>query len=86
MLHFCPERIETIYGSILDIKYPESYFDSVYCVETLEHALRTENAIKEMVRVLKHGGKIIIIDKNAAKLGTLKLEPWAGSNGLNQKR
>lgn len=76
MLRFCPEGIETICGSILDIKYPDSYFDYVFCVETLEHALRIENAIKEMVRILKNGGKIIIIDKNAAKLGALKLEPW----------
>jgi malonyl-CoA O-methyltransferase len=76
MLGFCPGGAKTVCGSILDIRYPDSYFDCVYCVETLEHALRAEIAIKEMVRILKPGGKIIIIDKNIAKLGELKLEPW----------
>jgi malonyl-CoA O-methyltransferase len=35
-----------------------------------------ENAIKEMIRILKPGGKIIIIDKNIEKLGALKIETW----------
>lgn len=76
MLGFCPEGAKTVCGNILDIRYPNSYFDCVYCVETLEHALRAEIAIKELVRILKPGGKIIIIDKNIAKLGELELEPW----------
>ncbi len=76
MLRFCPGGIETACGSMLDIKYPDAFFDFVYCVEALEHALRVEAALKEMVRVLKRGGKIIIIDKNITKLGQLKLQPW----------
>ena len=76
MLSFCPPGVETICGSILNIRYPDAYFDCIFCVETLEHALRIESAIKEMVRILKRGGKIIIIDKNSAKLGVLNLEPW----------
>ncbi|MBN1639409.1 MAG: methyltransferase domain-containing protein, partial [Ignavibacteriales bacterium] len=76
MLSFCPKEIKTVCGSILDIRYPDKYFDYVYCVETLEHSLRIENAIKEMVRILKPAGKIIIIDKNIAKVGVLKLESW----------
>ncbi len=76
LLNFCPEGIETLCGSILNIRYPDAFFDCVYCVEALEHALMTKSAIKEMVRILKPGGKIIIIDKNIAKLGVLKLKPW----------
>jgi len=62
--------------NILNINYPESSFDRVYCVETLEHAIRVEKAIEEMCRILKPGGKIIIIDKNIEKLGKLKIDPW----------
>lgn len=76
MLGFCPKGIKTKCGSILDIKYPDAYFDCIYCVEALEHALRIENAIKEMARILKPGGKIIIIDKNIVKLGKLEIETW----------
>jgi len=62
--------------NILNINYSESFFDFVYCVETLEHAIRTEKAIEEMCRILKRGGKIIIIDKNIEKLGKMKIDPW----------
>lgn len=76
MLSFCPKGVETINGSILDIRYPDKYFDGVFCVETLEHALRIESAVKELTRVLKPGGKIVIIDKNKAKLLDFKIERW----------
>jgi malonyl-CoA O-methyltransferase len=76
MLNFCPKEIETVSGSLLDIPYPNAFFDCVYSVEALEHAIMTENAIKEMVRVLKPEGKIIIIYKNKNMLGMLKIEPW----------
>lgn len=76
MLSYCPYGIETVNGSLLDIPYPDAFFDHIYSVEALEHAIMTENAIKEMVRVLKPEGKIIIIDKNKAMIGKLKLELW----------
>jgi len=76
MLSYCPDGTETICGNILDIRLPDDSFDCVYCVEALEHAVRIESAVREMVRLLKPGGKIIIIDKNIAKLGQMELEPW----------
>lgn len=76
MLKFCPENVVTGCGTILNIKYPDNSFDGVYCIETLEHAVNTEKAIEEMVRILKPGGKILIIDKNISELGAMKIEPW----------
>ncbi len=76
MLKSCPEGVETSIGTMLDIRYPDAFFDCVYSVEALEHAVAIEAAIKEMVRVLKPGGKIVIIDKNAAKLGVFRIKPW----------
>jgi malonyl-CoA O-methyltransferase len=76
MLRFCPEGVTTVCGSMLDIKFPDNRFDAVYCIEALEHAVRIEAATKELVRILKPGGKIVIIDKNIAKLGKLELKPW----------
>ncbi len=76
MLRSCPEGVGKKCGSILDIRYPDAHFDCVYCIETLEHAVRTEAAVREMCRILKPGGKILIIDKNKAKLGRLEIEPW----------
>jgi malonyl-CoA O-methyltransferase len=84
MLRFCPKGIETTVGSMLAIKYPDSYFDCVLSVEALEHAVNVEVAVKEMVRVLKSGGKIIIIDKDIDKLGVLKIKPWERWYGTEQ--
>jgi malonyl-CoA O-methyltransferase len=72
MLKSCPEGVETSVGSMLNIRYPNAFFDCVYSVEALEHAVAIEPAIKEMARILKPGGKIVIIDKNAAKLGVFE--------------
>lgn len=76
MLSNCPEKVITTQSSLLEIPFPNRYFDCVYCVETLEHSTRVDAAVKEMIRVLKPGGKIIIIDKNAEMLGEKKLEDW----------
>ena len=76
MINFCPKEARVLVGNILDIKYPSNFFDYIYCVETLEHSVRPNKAIEEMVRILKPGGKIVIIDKNLEKSGKLKIEPW----------
>ncbi|MCL5071861.1 MAG: methyltransferase domain-containing protein [Actinobacteria bacterium] len=76
IIKFCPKKVNKQVGTILNIPYPDGFFDFVYCIETLEHAVRISAAISEMVRVLKKGGKIMIIDKNKKYLGKLKLSEW----------
>jgi len=79
-LRYCPRGIRIVCGSMRHICYPDNYFDSVYCVEALEYVRTIEEPIKEMVRVLKPLGKIIIIDKNrdapAHVRKLLKADPW----------
>lgn len=55
-------------ASITDIPFEDNTFDGVFCLEVLEHIPDTEKAISEMIRVLRPGGKIIIIDKNILSL------------------
>ena len=76
MLEACPPDVQTRLASLLCIPYPNESFDFVYCVEALEHALLVENSIREMARVLKPGGKLMIIDKNIALKGSLEIKPW----------
>lgn len=63
-------------GSLTNIPCPDDTFDIVYTVEALEHAVHIENAINELVRIVKPGGKVIVIDKNVENLGKLKLFPY----------
>jgi malonyl-CoA O-methyltransferase len=80
MIRSCPKGVQTSHSSISDMPYPNNYFDCIYCVEALGHTVKIEKAVKEMARVLKAAGKIIIIDKNKdvdkfVKM-TLRPEPW----------
>jgi SAM-dependent methyltransferase len=61
-----PSHVKNI--SILDIPFPENYFDLVICNHVLEHIPNDNDAIKELNRVLKVGGKAILqvpISKNS---------------------
>ena len=51
-------------------------FDCAYATESLEHAVDIKTAIAEMCRVVKPGGRIVIIDKNAEHWGRLKTPAW----------
>src|SRR3989338_2861512 len=49
-----------ILGSGNKIKYPDGSFDLITSFDTLEHIENEEPVIKELIRVLKPGGKMII--------------------------
>ena len=55
-----------------ELPFADSTFDCVYATESLEHAVEIERAVAEMCRVLKPGGRLVIIDKNAEHWGRLK--------------
>lgn len=78
LLQCCPEGMITKQGSILDMPFSNEEFNGVYCIEVIEHIPNlVENAIIEMKRVLKPGGKLVIIDKDKTCLKTAKdKEEW----------
>ena len=83
LLKEVPDCILKKKGSILNLPYDTETFDSVFCIEALEHVIRAEKAIAELCRVLKDDGRIIIIDKNIKKLGSMKItefEQWFDEN------
>jgi len=63
-------------GTSTNLPFPDRSFDMAYTCEALEHAVDIERAIKEMARVVKPGGKILIIDKNKEALGAMEIEDW----------
>lgn len=69
-------EIEIKQGSLTQCPYEDEEFDIVYTVEALEHAIYIENAINELLRITKKGGKVIIVDKNNAAKGMLEIEEW----------
>lgn len=76
MLQFVPAGIHTRAGSMTELPFADSTFDAVYATESLEHAVDIERAVNEMCRVLKPGGRLAIIDKNAEHWGRLQTSAW----------
>lgn len=76
MLKFVPAGVHRLAGSMTALPVADSTFDAVYATESLEHAVEIERAVSEMCRVLKPGGKLVIIDKNAEHWGKLETPHW----------
>ncbi len=76
MLKYVPDEIPTKTGTLTEIPFPNAMFDCVYATESLEHAVEIEKAVGELCRVLKPGGKLVIIDKNAEHWGKLDTPAW----------
>ena len=73
MLRFVPEGIHTRAGSMTELPFEDAFFDAAYATESLEHAVEIEKAVSEICRVVKPGGRIAIIDKNAEQWGKLEI-------------
>lgn len=76
MLRFVPEGIHTRAGSMTELPFADDFFDGAYATESLEHAVEIGKAVGEICRVVKPGGRIAIIDKNAQQWGRLKTPEW----------
>lgn len=63
-------------GVMTNIPFSDDMFTVVYTCEALEHAIDIRNAIREMARVTKKNGYIVVIDKNEGCYGTLEIGDW----------
>lgn len=51
-------------GDLYNIPFPDDNFDAIILREVIEHIREPERAIKEMKRVLKKGGRVILTTPN----------------------
>ena len=65
-------------GSLKEQSFPDRYFDAVVSSHVIEHVHDPIGLLRECGRVLKPGGKLVIITPNAASWGHL----WFRSNWL----
>jgi ubiquinone/menaquinone biosynthesis C-methylase UbiE len=56
-----PAQIKLILGDALDLPFPNSYFDRVFCVDVLEWVRQPAKALQEIYRVLKQRGTAAIV-------------------------
>lgn len=76
MLACLPDDVAAREGSLLHIPAADGEFDGALAVESLEHALLPERAVAELCRVVRPGGRVLIIDKNLAKQALSEYDPW----------
>jgi ubiquinone/menaquinone biosynthesis C-methylase UbiE len=76
MLQHVPAGVNACAGSMTALPFPAGAFDCAYATESLEHAVEIDVAVAEMCRVVKPGGRIVIIDKNSQQWGRLKTPEW----------
>ena len=76
MLRGVPPCVGKVAGVLTALPFAAAAFDCVYATESLEHAVDTGTAVAELCRVLKPGGRLVIIDKNAEHWGKLQTPAW----------
>ena len=60
--------MEAFVGDITNIKLPSQSFDAVFIFCVLHHLIEWRKAIKEIYRVLKHGGVLLLEEPNKLAL------------------
>lgn len=75
---FMPKGVATGVGTVLRSGWEDASFDAVTLCEVLEHCIDLPAAIHELGRILAHGGKLIVIDKNIDRLAFWPggIPPW----------
>jgi len=76
MLRPIPADIERVAASMTALPLATEAFDGAYATESLEHAVDIPTAVAELARIVKPGGRIVIIDKNAEAWGRLQTPAW----------
>lgn len=87
MLRHVPSGISTVAASMTALPLATASCDAAYATESLEHAIDIEAAVAELARIVRPGGRIVIIDKNKEAWGRLETpswERWFGRKELEQ--
>jgi malonyl-CoA O-methyltransferase len=76
MLRHVPAGVPPCAGSMTALPFQTEVFDCAYATESLEHAVDIDQAVAEICRAVKPGGRIVIIDKNKDQWGRLETPEW----------
>jgi ubiquinone/menaquinone biosynthesis C-methylase UbiE len=76
MLRHVPAGVHAVAATMTALPLASSSCDAAYATESLEHAVDIPAAVAELARIVKPGGRIVIIDKNAKAWGQLETPAW----------
>ncbi len=78
------DRVVFQTGSILELSFPDNHFDLVWCSYVLHHLADKEAAVRELRRVLKPEGKLVIRE-GGLPLQMLPFDLGLGEPGLQDR-
>jgi 2-polyprenyl-3-methyl-5-hydroxy-6-metoxy-1,4-benzoquinol methylase len=58
------ERCSFVTSSVLELPFPDASFDVVAAYQTLEHVPDPRQALREMLRVVRRGGFVVVVGPN----------------------
>jgi ubiquinone/menaquinone biosynthesis C-methylase UbiE len=76
MLAHVPPGIDRAAAAMTELPLASGSCYGAYATESLEHAVDIPKAVEELCRIVKPGGRIAIIDKDAKAWGRLKTPEW----------
>jgi ubiquinone/menaquinone biosynthesis C-methylase UbiE len=76
MLRHVPQGIHSVAATMTALPLATACCDGAYATESLEHAVDIPAAVAELARIVKPGGRIVIIDKNSEAWGRLETPSW----------
>jgi 2-polyprenyl-3-methyl-5-hydroxy-6-metoxy-1,4-benzoquinol methylase len=69
--------LEIFHGSLEEAKFPDGHFDAITMNHVIEHVLDPIGLLKECGRVLRQGGKLVVVTPNIKSLGRRMLsDAW----------
>lgn len=75
-LKSAPRGVSSVLGAMELLPFRAGSFDLVFAVEAVEHSSNLRASIREMVRVSRPGGFIVVVDKEASRARDLDCPPW----------
>lgn len=76
MLERVPAGIDRAAATMTALPISTGSCDGAYAIESLEHAVDIPKAVEELCRIVKPGGRIVIIDKDIKAWGRLETPAW----------
>jgi len=71
-----PRGVTPLEAGLLHVPLPDGTFDAALAVESLEHALLAKRAVAELCRIVRPGGRVLIVDKHRARQPLSHCHPW----------
>lgn len=61
-------RMEFVQADAMDTKLPAGSFEAVFCVDVVHHLGRPVDAMREWLRLVRPGGRLVLLEANAFNL------------------